>query len=486
MKYRGTGILPVKRKHRGTGILPVKRKHRGTGILPVKSILGKPRAGEMPALPACFKHPHPPRRHTNTRVYYRPMNLRQERLSNGIRVVSEQIPTVQSVTVSLWIRCGSRDELPYQHGIAHFLEHMLFKGTPTRNATQIAQEIEGRGGVLNASTGKELTFYYARMLSEHLPVAISVLSDMFLNALLGPDDIEREKGVILEEMRLIEDTPDEILHDLITETHWHGHPLGRRIIGTPETVGAFTREHLTEFIQTHYRPERVVVAVVGNFETETLMNELERTLGAWNPSANTPQPPSDPAPPHKSNPNTEPILVPREVEQVHFAIAYDGVSFHDERRYAQAVLNSMLGGSMFSRLWQEIREKRGLAYEIGSYASPASDGGLFVIYGGTSEQAYPVVQELVQAEIQRLLHEAPPEEEVASARNQLKGHRVLALESTQARAELIGSEMLMRGRIVPPEEVIANIDAVTPESIHQLAQELFQQAPTQVAIVPEA
>ncbi len=413
------------------------------------------------------------------------MNLIEERLSNGIRVVAEHIPTVQSVTVSLWMRCGSRDELPHQHGIAHFLEHMLFKGTPTRNATQIAQEIEGRGGVLNASTGKELTFYYARMLSEHLPIAIAVLSDMFLNPLLDPEDIEREKGVILEEMRMIEDTPDEILHDLIAEYHWQGHPLGRRIIGTPETVSAFTREHLTEFIQTHYRPERTVVSVVGNFETDTLMNELERTLGAWNPSSNTPAPVSDSTPPHKSNPTAEPIVVPREVEQVHFAIAYDGVSFHDERRYAQAVLNSLLGGSMFSRLWQEVREKRGLAYEIGSYASPASDGGMFVIYGGTSEQGYAAVLSLVQTEINRLIEEAPPEEEVTSARNQLKGHRVLALESTQARAELIGSEMLMRGRVVPPEEVIANIDAVTPETIHRLAQELFQQSPTQVAIVPE-
>ncbi|MFQ3610073.1 MAG: pitrilysin family protein [Fimbriimonadales bacterium] len=413
------------------------------------------------------------------------MNLNEARLSNGIRVVAEYIPTVQSVTVSLWSRCGSRDELPHQHGIAHFLEHMLFKGTPTRNATQIAQEIEGRGGVLNASTGKELTFYYARMLSEHLPVAIQVLSDMFLNPLLDPEDIEREKGVILEEMRMIEDTPDEILHDLVAEMHWYGHPLGRRIIGTAETVSAFTRELLVEFIRTHYRPERIVVAVVGNFETEPLMEALERTLGVWNPAPSQPLPVSDPTPPHKTTPTDEPILVPREVEQVHFAIAYDGVSFHDERRYAQAVLNSLLGGSMFSRLWQEIREKRGLAYEVGSYASPASDGGMFVIYGGTSQQAYPLVQELVQTEIERLLSEAPPEEEVASARNQLKGHRVLALESTQTRAELIGSEVLMRGRVVPPEEVIAKIDAVTPDDIHHLANDLFRNAPTQVAIVPE-
>ncbi|MFN7162844.1 MAG: M16 family metallopeptidase [Fimbriimonadales bacterium] len=177
------------------------------------------------------------------------MNLHQTTLSNGVRIVAEAIPTVQSLTVSLWIRAGSRDELPHQHGIAHFLEHMLFKGTQTRTAAQIAQAIEGRGGVLNASTGKELTFYYARMLAEHMPIAVEVLSDLFLNARLDPDDIELEKGVVLEEMRMIEDTPDEILHDRVSEVHWSDHPLARRIIGTPDTVSAFTREMIREFTQ---------------------------------------------------------------------------------------------------------------------------------------------------------------------------------------------------------------------------------------------
>jgi predicted Zn-dependent peptidase len=412
------------------------------------------------------------------------MELHQTALSNGIRVVVEPIPTVQSLTVSLWIRAGSRDELPHQHGIAHFLEHMLFKGTHTRSATQIAQEIEGRGGILNASTGKELTFYYARVLAEHMPIAVEVLSDLFLNARLDPQDIELEKGVVLEEMRMIEDTPDEILHDRATEVHWGSHPLARRIIGTPDTVSAFTREGILEFIRAHYRPERVVVAAAGNLDPDALFREVDRWLGGWRPDTDSAPPSVQPPPTRDANAPAR-YLEPREIEQTHFALVMDGVSFFDERRYAQAVLNTLLGGSMFSRLWQEVREKRGLAYEIGSYALPMSDGGLFVIYGGVAPSAFEQAVQVIEAELEKLLAAPPDAAEVESARNLLKGNRVLALESTQNRAELIGSETLMRGAVTPMEEIIAQIDAVTPERLHALAQQLFvPERRTLVALTP--
>lgn len=412
------------------------------------------------------------------------MNLHQTTLSNGVRVVAESIPTVQSLTVSLWIRAGSRDELPHQHGIAHFLEHMLFKGTQARSAVQIAQEIEGRGGILNASTGKELTFYYARMLSEHMPIAVEVLSDLFLNARLDPQDIELEKGVVLEEMRMIEDTPDEILHDRAAEVHWGEHPLARRIIGVPETVRAFTREALLEFTQAHYRPERVVVAAAGNLDPNALFREVDRWLGNWRPESDAPPPAVQP-PPTRSQDAPPRVLETRDVEQTHFALVMDGVSFFDERRYAQAVLNTLLGGSMFSRLWQEVREKRGLAYEIGSYALPMSDGGLFVIYGGVAPNAFEQAVGVIEAELEKLLAAPPDEDEVVSARNLLKGNRVLALESTQNRTELIGSETLMRGSVTPMEEIIAQIDAVTPEQLHLLTQQLFTpERRTLVALIP--
>ncbi len=413
------------------------------------------------------------------------MNLHQATLSNGIRVVAEAMPTVQSLTVSIWIRVGSRDELPHQHGIAHFLEHMLFKGTHTRTAAQIAQAIEGRGGVLNASTGKELTCYYARVLAEHMPIAVEVLSDLLLNARLAPEDIEVEKGVILEEMRMIEDTPDEVLHDRIAEVHWGDHPLARRIIGTPDTVGQFTREMMLEFIQTHYRPERMVVAAAGNLKPDALFATVDRWLGGWKPA---PVPanavPNAPAPARNADTPAR-YLEPRDVEQVHFGIAVDGVSFHDERRYAQAVLNTLLGGSMFSRLWLEVREKRGLAYDIGSYALPMSDGGLFVVYSGVAPSAFEQAVEVIETELNKLLDTPPDEEEVVNARNMLKGNRILALESTQARAELIGSETLMRGYVVPMEEIITQIDAVSPAHIHALAQQLLlPEKRTLVALVP--
>ncbi|MEN3001325.1 MAG: pitrilysin family protein [Armatimonadota bacterium] len=412
------------------------------------------------------------------------MTLVQTTLSNGIRVIMEPVPTVQSVALCFWVKSGSRYEQPHQHGMAHFLEHMLFKGTTNRTAVQIAQAIEGRGGVLNASTGKELTCYYARVLSEHLPIAVEVLSDLWLNAMLNPDEVEREKGVILEEMRMIEDTPDEVLHDLFTEVHWAGHPLGRRIIGSPETVSAFTREALLEFIHTYYVPARMVISAAGNLEPDALVKELERWLGDWHPNPQC-EPVDASTPPRKVPQSLHVQFFPREVEQVHFCIGVDGVSFMDERRYALAVLNSLLGGSMFSRLWQEIREKRGLAYDIGSYSLPMSDGGLFVVYGGTADTHFDQVMELVHAEMDRLRCEPPSEEETASARNQLKGTRLLALEAMQTRAELIGSELLMRGEVIPMEEVIAKIDAVTPEQIHALAAELFEpDQRTVVAIVP--
>ncbi len=414
------------------------------------------------------------------------MNLVHATLANGVRIVMEPVPTVRSVALCFWVKSGSRYEKPHQHGMAHFLEHMLFKGTKNRTAVQIAQAIEGRGGILNASTGKELTCYYARVLSEHLPIAVEVLSDLLLNATLDADELEREKRVVLEEMRMIEDSPDEVLHDLFAEVHWAGHPLGRRIIGSPETVSAFTRDSLMAFIHTYYRPERMVISAAGNFDPESLVHEVERWLGDW--KANPTEPLTDDFKPPRRVPEGYHFQTfPREVEQVHFCVGMDGVSFRDERRYALAVLNSLLGDSMFSRLWQEIRERRGLAYEIGSYSLPMSDGGLFVIYGGTAEEQFEQVIDLVNAELDRLRREPPGEEETLSARNQLKGARLLALEAMQTRAELIGSEVLMRGEVVPMEEVVARIDAVQPEHLHALANELFDfDRRTVVAITPAA
>jgi predicted Zn-dependent peptidase len=249
-------------------------------------------------------------------------------------------------------------------------------------------------------------------------------------------------------------------------------------------VSAFTREAILEFTRAHYRPERVVVAAAGNLDPDALFREVDRWLGGWRPDTDSAPPSVQPPPTRDANAPAR-YLEPREIEQTHFALVMDGVSFFDERRYAQAVLNTLLGGSMFSRLWQEVREKRGLAYEIGSYALPMSDGGLFVIYGGVAPSAFEQAVQVIEAELEKLLAVPPDEAEVESARNLLKGSRVLALESTQNRAELIGSETLMRGAVTPMEEIIAQIDAVTPERLHALAQQLFApERRTLVALTP--
>lgn len=425
-------------------------------------------------------------------------NIYRVQLQNGVRVLVEPVPTVRSVAIGLWIAAGARYEQPNQRGIAHFIEHMIFKGTPKRNARQIAEEIEGRGGVLNAFTDKEITCYYARVLSEHTPIALDILTDMFLNSLYDPEELEREKGVILEEMKLYEDNPNDLIHDLFSETHWVGHPLGRRVIGTKETVSAFTRDMLLEFISTHYTPDRVVVAAAGDVQPEEFISAVEQILGRWQggegkkeqekgneqkgeESKGQLKEASNPFPKESRS-----SLFPREVEQVHFCLGGDAPHERDERKYALAVLNSILGGNMFSRLWQEIREKRGLAYDIGSYPALFSDKGLFVVYGGTASEAFEQVQELVHQEFQKLRQEPIPPAELENAKNQLKGSLLLNLEAMQARMSRLGRMELVYGYLLPIEEVIRKVEAVTEEDIHLLAEAILQPDHlTLAAIVPQ-
>ncbi|MCW5935408.1 MAG: insulinase family protein [Fimbriimonadia bacterium] len=410
-------------------------------------------------------------------------SIQKVTLNNGLRVLMEPVSTVQSVSIGFWVNSGNRYETPEQRGIAHCLEHMLFKGTPTRTPSQIAEEIEGRGGGLNAGTGRESTCYLARVLSEHTSVALDVLTDIFLNSLLDPEELEREKGVILEEMKMYEDSPGDIVHDLFGETHWQDHPLGQRIIGVPETLMAFTREMLVDFIRTHYTPDRVVIAAAGNLDPEAFAKEVEVRLGGWNPV----NPGYGPAAlPVSDSGSKGEKLFPRDIEQTHFCYGGDGLSLHDERRYALALLNSLLGGSMFSRLWQEVREKRGLAYDIGSYASYYSDRGLFVVYGGTSDDYFDQVIQLVRQELDRLCQEPVSARELDSAKNQLKGTRLLALESMQARMDRLGAEELVYGRVTPVEEMLERVEAVQPDDLHRLAQEIFHpDRMTLTAVNPE-
>lgn len=384
-------------------------------------------------------------------------------LPNGVRVVSERFDTVQSVAVGIWCHTGSRMEEDDRAGISHLIEHMLFKGTKRRTAEQIAQEIEGRGGHLNAFTSKEATCYYARVLSDDLEIALDVLSDMFLNSLFEPEEIEKEKRVIQEEIRKYEDSPEELVHDLHAQNLWRGHPLGRPIIGTHDSVGSFKREDCLEYMGERYVAGKTVVAVAGNHDPEATRAAVERLLCTLQGDFHLPDEPPVPPAPSES-------VVEREVEQVHFCIGGEGPNSYSEERFSMAVLDALLGGSMSSRLFQVIREQRGLAYAIGSYKAAYREAGAFTIYGGTSKANFDEVRNLVRQELDRVGQEDVPEEELERAKRLLLGSMVMALESTSNRMRRLASNELTYGRDIPLDEVIAAIRRTTPQDIRSLAE----------------
>lgn len=401
-------------------------------------------------------------------------------LSNGTRVLAEPVSTVRSAACGIWVAAGSSHE-PEQHsGVAHVIEHMMFKGTPARNAQQIAREIEGRGGSLNAGTGREVTGYYAHTLSEHLTDAFDVLADMFANALYDPEELAREKGVILEEMKMYEDSPGDAVHDIFAETHWPDDPFGRRIIGTPDTVSPLSREDLLAFMESQYAPESVVITASGNLDPDHFAEEVEKRLGSWKPGATALR---------TDRPSVagtgEQKIVHRDVEQVSFCMGCDAPSELDERKYDLAILANILGGSMFSRLWTEIRERRGLAYEVGAYTLTGAHKGALVIYGGCATDCFAEVKRLVQAELDNIAAQPVSESELDDAKNLLKGALLIGLESTPARMSRLGRLELTYGRTIPMEEIVQRIDAVTPKSLHALASEILSPNKlTLTAIVP--
>jgi predicted Zn-dependent peptidase len=399
-------------------------------------------------------------------------------LPNGVRIVAEPFDTVQTAAIGIWCQTGSRIESDRQAGISHLIEHMLFKGTERRTAQQIAQDIEGRGGYLNAFTNREVTCYYARVLSEDVLVALDVLTDMFLHSLFEVEELEKEKRVILEEIRKYEDSPEELIHDLHAQYRWARHPLGRPVIGTRETVGSFTREDCLEYMGDRYVAGKTVVAIAGYFEPEAFAAAVEERLGALMGDFELP---NDPPPVAVG----EDHLIEREVEQVHFCIGGNGPSAYDEDRYAMSVLDGILGDGMSSRLFQKIREERGLAYAIGSYRSGYREAGAFTIYGGTSKETFDEVRELVRAELVKLRTEDVPTDELERAKKAIKGSLVMAQEATANRMRRIASNELLFQRDVPIEEVVQRIEAVSAADVRRMAEQyLDPDALSTTAFVP--
>lgn len=384
-------------------------------------------------------------------------------LPNGITVVVEEIPYVRSVAVGLWVRAGSRYEETSQAGLSHFLEHMFFKGSTNRSAKEIAEAIDAVGGQLNAFTGKENSCFYARVLDEHFGLALDILSDMLTHPRFAPEDIEKERNVVLEEINSYLDTPDDLIHDLVLEAFWEDHPLGRSILGPAEVVQGFDRDQVVQLYREHYTPGHLVVAVAGRVEERFAVDQVAAKLGSMEGQAGRlMETPPRPFPGR--------IFRPKDSEQVHLCLAGPGLPASEDRAfYAAQVLSTMIGGGTSSRLFQKIREERGLTYSIYTYSSSYQDGGLVATYAGTSPTQSRQVVDLILKELERFRREGPDRDELERARAQLKAGVLLGLESTTNRMMRLGRLQLTLGRQVGPDEVIARIDAVTRDDVMGVA-----------------
>ncbi len=408
---------------------------------------------------------------------------RKSTLPGGLRVITEEIPHVRSVSVGVWVSAAGCWETPENMGISHYIEHMLFKGTTHRTARQIASAIDGRGGNLNAFTAKENTCYYAKVLDEHFSIAVDVLGDMVQHSLLSPADMEKEKGVIIEEIKMYEDIPDDLVHDIFAATIWPDHPLGRPIVGTVETVQSFTREQVLRYMRERYTADNMVIAVAGHVSHDRVVEEVARVfahLGSTDGSATAgAKRPAPPAPLRRSRA----AVRLKETEQAHLVLGMTGLPHEHPDLYALHVLNTILGGGSSSRLFQEIREERGLAYSVYSFQSSFLDSGNFGVYAGTSPEALEQVLMLVQEELRRVGEQGITPEELVEAKDQLKGQMMLSLESTSGRMSRLGRGELILGRVLSPDQIIDRIDAVTLEQVHRLAARLFLEEPWVLSVV---
>lgn len=406
---------------------------------------------------------------------------RKTTLPNGLRVVTESMGHVRSAAVGVWVGTGSLYETPAEMGVSHLIEHMLFKGTERRTALEIARAIDGRGGALNAFTAKEYTCYYARVLDEHLPVALDVLADMLLSSRFDPDDLAREKDVICEEIKMYDDVPDDLVHDLFAGALWRGHALGRPIVGTAERVQAMTRDEILAYKARHYVPGNMVVAAAGHLEHERVVEMVAERFGDVAPA--TGERPVPGAPPEPQAPAV--VVRQKQIEQAHLVLGTAALPLTDPNIYALYVLNAIVGGSSSSRLFQEVREKRGLAYSVYSHHSAYRNAGSFGVYAGVSPRMVDATLELVVGLLTELGTQGVNQAELDEAREQLKGQLMLGLESTSSRMSRLGRGELTQGYVYSPDEVIAHVDAVTLEQVNELAHRLFvEECRVMAAVVP--
>lgn len=388
-------------------------------------------------------------------------------LPNGMRLVMEKIPSVRSISIGIWIAAGSKYEQKENNGISHFIEHMLFKGTKKRSAREIAEAFDSIGGILNAFTSKEYTCYYARVLDEHVNLAIDILADMFFHSTFEPEEIEKEKNVILEELKMYEDTPEEVVHDLIAQATYAQHSLGFTILGREEVLHTFTADSFRQYMQRFYIPANMVISVAGNIEEKRIIQLVETYFGHYT-SDQKPMATIQPTVTH------EHLIKVKDTEQAHMCMAFEGLPLGDSRIYALNILNNIFGGSMSSRLFQEIREERGLAYSVYSYHSSYLDSGTVQVYAGTTPNQLETVYELCINILEDLIAGNITEKELKNSKEQLKGNLMLSLESTNSRMSRLGKNELLLHRHLTLDEVIREIEAVTLEDVQKLAKTIFQ------------
>lgn len=402
------------------------------------------------------------------------MSVGIHRLPNGLRVVTEPMPGLHSAAIGVWITAGGRHERAEQNGIAHFLEHMAFKGTPTRSALRIAEEIEDVGGYINAYTGKEMTAYYARVLSGDVELALDLLADIVLNPVFAPDDIEVERGVILQEIGQALDTPDDIIFDWLHEAAFPDQPFGRTILGPSERVAGFGRQDLSGFVREHYGPSQMIVAAAGGIDPEAVLRATERLFGDLRPRRGLAVLPAR----FRGTEHRE----LRDLEQAHFALAFEGPDVRAESAYTAQLYASALGGGMSSRLFQEVREKRGLCYTIFAQAGAYDDTGMVTIYSGTGAEQVGNLSALIVDELRRAA-EGFSAAELDRARAQMKAGLLMGLESPTARAERLARMVGVWDRVPSVEETVARIDAVDLTRLRDFAEGIAHRAEPALALL---
>jgi predicted Zn-dependent peptidase len=395
-------------------------------------------------------------------------NIRRQVLPHGLTVITEQMEHIRSASIGIWLETGSRDEAPQSNGISHFIEHMVFKGTKHRTAEEIARQVDSIGGNMDAFTSKECICFNVKVLDEHMPLALEILSDLVLYPNFTDEDIARERGVILEEIKMDEDNPDYLVHEIFTQSFWKDHPLGKPILGTKETVKKFERQTVLETYTHRFAPGNIIVAAAGHLNHDQFVDLVVKHFEHLKPAKNGF---------HSPAPKIDPRIVLRNkkaLEQVQLCIGVPAYPIAHEKRYAGYILNTLLGGGMSSRLFQNIRERQGLAYSIYSDLNPYRDTGCMAVYAGTSLASATKVVQAVVGEFRNLKNERVPEEELRRSKDQMKGSLMLSLESSTARMSNLARQEMYFDRFQDLDELVQKIEAVTAEDLQGLAQEFFK------------